>query len=91
MRLQISFRQSVLSGVALIALATSLGSFSTARAEAAAADSAAIGLEEVIVTAQKRSENLQKTPISVSVVTAQAMEDRHIYSLTELNDGSAPV
>ena len=90
MRLQISFRQSVLGGVALLALTTSLISFSTARAAAAAADATGIGLEEVIVTAQKRSENLQKTPASVSVVSAQAMEDRHIYSLTDMNDGSAP-
>ncbi|HEY9235640.1 MAG TPA: TonB-dependent receptor [Phenylobacterium sp.] len=50
----------------------------------------AIGLAEVVVTAEKRETNLQKTPISISVVTAAAMEDRHIYSLTDLNDGSAP-
>ncbi|OYU69736.1 MAG: TonB-dependent receptor [Alphaproteobacteria bacterium PA2] len=90
MRLQISLRQSVMGGVALAALATSLISFTPARAEATAADAGAVGLEEVIVTAQKRSENLQKTPASVSVVSAQAMEDRHIYSLTDLNDGAAP-
>ena len=90
MRLQVSFRQSVLCGAALIALTAPLVSASNARAEAAASDSKAVGLEEVIVTAQKRSENLQKTPISVSVVSAQAMEDRHIYSLTDMNDGAAP-
>ena len=68
MRLQVSFRQSVLCGAALIALTAPLVSVSSARAEATASDSKAVGLEEVIVTAQKRSENLQKTPISVAVL-----------------------
>jgi iron complex outermembrane receptor protein len=62
----------------------------TVAAAPAAAASAATGLEEVVVTAQKRAENLQKTPISISVVSAKALQDRHIYSLTDLNDGSAP-
>ncbi|MFZ4603494.1 MAG: hypothetical protein ACOYM8_13680, partial [Caulobacterales bacterium] len=38
----------------------------------AAADAAAEagGLEEVVVTAQKRKENLQDTPIAISVLSA---------------------
>nr|QQZ51113.1 TonB-dependent receptor plug domain-containing protein [Phenylobacterium glaciei] len=44
----------------------------------------------MVVTAERRETNLQKTPISVSVVSAKAIEDRHIYSLTDLNDGAAP-
>ena len=57
---------------------------------AAAADAAAPGLDEVVVTAERRATDAQKTPISISVVSAKALEDRHIYSLTDLNDGSAP-
>jgi len=90
MRFQVNFRQSALGGVALAALAASLVPISPVKAAEALSDSKAVGLEEVIVTAQKRSENLQTTPIAVSVVSAQAMEDRHVYSLTDLNDGSAP-
>jgi len=48
------------------------------------------GLSEVVVTAEKRETNLQKTPISISVVTAEAMADRHVQSLTDLNDGAVP-
>ncbi|MBN8649421.1 MAG: hypothetical protein J0L55_15815, partial [Caulobacterales bacterium] len=33
-------------------------------------------LEEVIVTAQKRSTNLQKTPISISVLSSKDIENR---------------
>jgi iron complex outermembrane receptor protein len=59
-------------------------------ADADAADADAGGLSEVIVTAERRATNLQKTPISISVVSAEELEARHIYSLTDLNDGSAP-
>ena len=42
------------------------------------------------VTAERRATNAQKTPISISVVTAQAVQERHIYSLSDMADGSAP-
>ncbi|HEX3406162.1 MAG TPA: TonB-dependent receptor, partial [Caulobacteraceae bacterium] len=44
----------------------------------------------MVVTAERRVTDAQTTPVSVSVVTAKAVQDRHIYSLTDLNDGSAP-
>ena len=47
-------------------------------------------LSEVIVTAQKRSENLQDVPISVLAVDAVALEARGIVSLGDINDGSIP-
>jgi len=90
MRFHTTYRQSVLCGAALVALTVGLSANSTAQAADVADKTDAVALEEVIVTAQKRSENLQTTPISVAVVTAKAVEDRHIYSLTDLNDGSAP-
>ena len=86
-------RHAALSGVALVALVGALGSAHSASAEAAAAaeaSSAGARLSEIVVTAERRESNAQTTPISISVVTAKAMEDRHIYSLTDLNDGSAP-
>jgi len=39
---------------------------------------------EVIVTAQKRSENLQKVPISISVVSGEAMERANVNSAEQL-------
>ena len=48
------------------------------------------GLEDVIVTATKRATNLQDTPISISVVNAEALADRHVQSLLDLADGAVP-
>jgi iron complex outermembrane receptor protein len=59
----------------------------------AAADTAAPaspGLDEIIVTATRRETNLQKTPISISVLSTQALADRHVLSLFNLADGSIP-
>ncbi len=48
------------------------------------------GLEAIIVTAQKRDENLQETPISISVLNSAALTNRHVQSLTDLGDGAIP-
>src|SRR5262245_3130785 len=83
-----------MAGASLCALVAALASPSFAAdadaATATAADAATPGLEEVGVTAERRETNAQKTPISISVVNSKAIEDRHVYSLTDLNDGSAP-
>lgn len=42
------------------------------------------GLEEIVVTAQKRSENLQDTPLAISAVTAEMIEQRGISDVTSL-------
>ncbi|MBC2667778.1 TonB-dependent receptor [Novosphingobium piscinae] len=64
----------------------------TAADEATAGDAAAAGegLTDIIVTAQKRAENLQDTPISISVMTAQTLADRRVISLLDLGDGAIP-
>ena len=86
MRLQISNRQFVMCGVAFAALALA----GAARAEAEGADDGGASLAEVVVTAQKRETNLQKTPIAISVESAQALEARRVMSLGDLMDGSVP-
>jgi outer membrane receptor protein involved in Fe transport len=57
------------------------------------------GLEEIIVTARKREENLQDVPLSISVVTAAAIAERGIRDVQDLvkqdsslnfDDGFAP-
>jgi iron complex outermembrane receptor protein len=59
-------------------------------ADAAAAADDSEALAEVIVTAQKRETDLQKTPISISVLSSVDLEDRHIQSLVDLATGGAP-
>jgi iron complex outermembrane receptor protein len=68
-----------------------------APAEAVPADASADQLQndngslaEITVTAQKREENLQKTPISISVLKSEDIDNRHIQSLLDLQDGSIP-
>lgn len=48
------------------------------------------GLDEIVVTAEKRETNLQKTPISISVLGEQALANRHVQSLLDLQDGAVP-
>lgn len=48
------------------------------------------GLDVVIITAEKRDENLQDTPIAASILSDQGLEDRNVYSLTDLGDGAIP-
>lgn len=40
---------------------------------------------EIVVTAQRRSESLQKVPVSLTAVTAEALETRRINNLTEIS------
>lgn len=50
----------------------------------AASEPGAPGLEDIIVTAQKRAENLQETPLAISAVTQQTIEARSISSVANL-------
>jgi len=42
------------------------------------------GLQEIIVTAQKRAENLQDVPLSVSAVTGETLERLHQQDLSQI-------
>jgi len=43
-------------------------------------------LEEIIVTAQKREESLQDTPVAVTAFTSQAIENKGIENISEIAD-----
>ncbi|MDA9711178.1 Plug domain-containing protein, partial [Luminiphilus sp.] len=43
------------------------------------------GLEEVVVTAQKRTESLQDVPISVTAISGDLIQDASIRSFAELS------
>ena len=42
-------------------------------------------IAEIVVTAQKRSESLQKTPLSISAVTGAKLADQGVISINQLN------
>ena len=81
-------RAALLGGCAVIGL---LGSGSCAPASAAdgpaqpAPPEGSTAIQEVIVTAQKRSENLQQVPVAAQVVQAQKLEQQNINGLDTLS------
>ncbi len=54
-----------------------------------AQEQVAVGLEEIIVTARKVQEDLQKTPIAITALTGGALEDRQVFS-TDVLDQVVP-
>lgn len=48
------------------------------------------GLVDIVVTATKRETNLQETPISISVMSADTITERKVQSLLDLADGGVP-
>lgn len=48
------------------------------------------GIAEIVVTAQKREENLQDTPISIVAFGADTLEQKGVNSLSDLFTGGIP-
>ena len=48
------------------------------------------GLGDIVVTATRRETNLQRTPLAISVVNTQVLQDRHVQSLYDFADGAVP-
>lgn len=44
------------------------------------------GLEEIVVTATKRSENLQNVPVAVSAISAMQLAKRGVFETSDLNN-----
>lgn len=57
---------------------------STVASTSAAAD-AVVGLSEVVVTAQKRAQDLQAVPISISAITGAKLSDERISDIEDLS------
>lgn len=72
------------SALAVVLLAGTSFAASAAMAQGVAADDN--GLEEIIVTAQKRGENLQRTPIAISAIPAATVD---LIGISDVRDISA--
>src|SRR5215468_9444393 len=79
-------RRGMKSCLLLFALSTlAAGATSQAQEQAPAAEAgAAGGLQEVVVTATRREENLSKVPISVMALTAESLDARGIKDFSEV-------
>src|SRR5579863_365674 len=51
----------------------------------AGAEAQSTGIQEIVVTAQKRAQNQQDVPISLTAVTPQALSTNRILSVVDLN------
>ncbi len=73
--------------VSMAALATAIATPALGQAAApqAAADEQG-GLQEIVVTAQKRAENVQDVPIAISAFTSEALTERSVTSVASLSN-----
>jgi iron complex outermembrane receptor protein len=78
-----------LSGLPVSLAAVSVALVPAAHAQESQAQ-ASTGLEEIVVTAQKRSEKLQDVPISILALGPMTIEQHGIVSLGDINDASVP-
>ena len=86
--LRASLCSLLLASVSTPALASATNELPAEADAADAVDDA--GLGTIVVTATKRETNLQETPISMAVMSTEALEDRHVSSLYDLADGAVP-
>jgi iron complex outermembrane recepter protein len=84
-----STRRSV-GPLALIVLTSGMLTAPSAYAQATATAEPSV-MEEVIVTAQRREESVQKVPIAVAVVTGEALENRNGVSLVDISSMTSSV
>ena len=82
-------RNMLLAGASLASLCA-FAPAASAQAAPAAADEAtastAGGIEEITVTARRRTESLQDTPIAISAVTGEGIAERGIDNVTQIGD-----
>lgn len=79
MRTGVNWRGLLLASAAMIVPA-----FGATQAMAQEADSDG-GLEEIVVTAQKREQSLQDVPIAVTAVTQESIQANRIFSVNDLS------
>ncbi len=69
--------------LAVLALATSFPAFAQATGGDATQDGS--GIQEIVVTAQKRAENVQDVPIAISAFSADSLQERAVGSVAQLS------
>ena len=60
--------------------------FASGQVAAQQSASAQAMLEEIVVTARRREENLQDLPLSIAAISAEAMQTQGIYTIEDIGD-----
>lgn len=76
--------KTLLCTTVLSGLTISMAPIAFAQVEPAPEPDQARGFDEIVVTAQKRTTSLQKTPIAISAIQGSILEDRGIDDLSNL-------
>lgn len=76
--------RTIIAASAVVCMLTAAGETLAQSASAGLPTAARDELQEVVVTAQRRSENLQNVPISVTALSAKALSDKGIVNVTDL-------
>jgi iron complex outermembrane receptor protein len=80
-----ALRAHLMSGGSALAIFSAMATLAGIPQTAQAADTAAaVGLEEVVVSARRVDENLQKTPLSVTAISSDALKNMNITRIQEL-------
>ncbi len=81
-------RNRFLSSAAFVVVTVSAPAYgqdsASGAAETGASEEVPSGLEDIVVTAQRRSENLQDVPVAVTALAATALDAKGIASTTDL-------
>nr|WP_087575075.1 TonB-dependent receptor [Sphingomonas sp. CDS-1] len=77
-------KHKLLLGACLMAVSGQAWSQETTTASAPGSDSPATGVDEIVVTALRRSERLQDVPVSVTAIGGDALANQHIQQVGDL-------
>ncbi|MBB3358299.1 MULTISPECIES: TonB-dependent receptor [unclassified Novosphingobium] len=83
MRTALSFKGLLLTGAGLAILTASPSAYAQ-NASAAQDEAATDGLQVITVTAQRRSENLQSTPVAVTAFTGDSLKTMQVSSVLDM-------
>ena len=75
---------AAVSAALALGTATVFGQAAPTTAQNQAANQPTVGLEEVVVTARYREENIQQTPIAISAITAEDIEQRGFTNSSDI-------
>jgi len=76
----------LLASTAVVSAAVCHPAFAQGDAQSAAPKEAGQGLEEIIVTAERRSESVQTTAIAISAVSGEALQERQVFNIESLSN-----